>query len=77
MLQEQAGEDGTILDLILPPNFPSEELLQQSQDFYYTELVPGKEYQTKLPSKAQVNESDLEIDRRACTGLSQADLSLL
>jgi len=65
-------------DLVVAPNFPDEESLAAQQDLYFTELVPGKEYQTKLPAKCLVaGQSDLDIDRATCSGLTEADLSLL
>ena len=44
------------VDLAVPPNFPDEDTLSKSQDLYYSELVPGREYQTKLPTKNSVQD---------------------
>ena len=40
-----ADNDGEeVDDLAIPPNFPDEETLAATEDQYYTELVPGREY---------------------------------
>ena len=68
--------------MVIPPNFPDEDTLQATQDQYYTELVPGREYQTLLPAKASTASdealADLDtIDQSGYPGLTSADLSLL
>ena len=68
------------VDLALAPNFPDEDTLAATQEQYYTELVPGLEYQTALPQRGhEAAQSDLELDRVMCAGggLREADLSLL
>lgn len=55
---------------MLSPNYPSDELVEQQGERYYTELIPGKEYQTVLPQKP-ISESQLN------SGLSESDLDML
>ena len=67
--RDEAGEN----ELVIQPNFPDEETLAATEDQYYTELVPGREYQTVLPTKA-ANPAGEASDGIGCT---EADLSLL
>lgn len=60
-------------NLAIEPNFPDEETLAASTDLYYTELVPGREYQTVLPLKTtnSSNMADLDdLTSNECAGLS-------
>ena len=65
-------------DLAIHPNFPDADTLAATQEEYYTELVTGREYQTVLPTKVTTDgQPSLDIDAQSCSGLNQADLSLL
>ena len=67
-------------DLAVVPNFPDEETLAATQEQYYTELVPGLEYQTLLPQRGhETAMSDPELDglMGAGSSLRESDLSQL
>ena len=65
-------------DLAIQPNFPDEETLAATLDQYYTELVPGREYQTLLPTKSTNISETADLDTiDAKYGLTEADLSQL
>ena len=53
LVQAYCSEFTEAVDLVMDPNFPDEDTLIANQSDYYTELVAGREYQTKLPTKVK------------------------
>ena len=56
--------------------------MEEHPERYYEELVPGKEYTTKLPRAQGIHREETDLDNTAmfnatCGGLSQSDLQTL